>query len=392
MNAISRRWRNVIIWVVLIAVVVAGVVFWRTRASAPLAAQYRTEPVSVGNVVKSVSANGTLNPVTLVNVGTQVSGTVKKLYADFNDHVQAGQILAELDQSLFKAQLQQDQANLASAQSNYRLALSNERRARDLFQKDYIAKSDLDQAVETTVAAKQAVDSAQAQIDRDQTNLSYTIIRSPVSGVVVSRNIDVGQTVAASFQTPTLFQIAEDLTHMQIDTSMAEADVGDIKVGQEARFTVDAFPNRTFTGVVHQIRLNPTIQQNVVTYNVVINVENLQKTLLPGMTAYVNVIEESRNDVLRVPNAALRFRPPTATSRNQAKPSTNGASAQRGQRVYRIEDNRLVAVPVKIGIADNQYTEIASDNLKAGDQVVVESLSGQSGGGEGSSRFRFRVF
>jgi HlyD family secretion protein len=386
MNALTRHWRQLTVWAVLLVILIAIVSFWRSHASVPLTSRYRTEAVTKGDVVKTVSANGTLNPVTLVNVGTQVSGTVKKLYADFNDHVKAGQILAELDQSLFIAQIKQDEANLTSAKANLRLAQANEKRTHDLYKKDYVAKSDLDQAVEARAAAKAKVEIAQAQIAHDRANLGYTVIRSPVSGVVISRNIDVGQTVAASFQTPTLFQIAEDLTHMQINTSMAEADVGGIKVGQKVNFTVDAFPNRTFTGAVYQIRLNPTIEQNVVTYNVVVDVQNPDRALLPGMTAYVNVIEASRNNVLRVPNAALRFRP--QTERNPGQTPASNASKQ---DVYRIQGNQLISVPVTTGIADNRYTEITGGKLMAGEQLVVEDLSPATGKAN-SGHVRFRVF
>jgi len=334
--------------------------------------------------VKTVSANGTLNPVTLVNVGTQVSGTVKELNADYNDHVEKGQVLARLDPSLFEAQLKQDQATLTSAQASLKLARTTAKRNRDLYAKGYIAESDLDNSNQALADAKAKVASARAQIERDKTNLSYTVIRSPVSGVVVSRNVDVGQTVAASFQTPTLFQIAQDLTRMQIDTSMAEADVGGVKVGQKVSFTVDAYPDQTFHGTVRQIRLNPTIQQNVVTYDVVVNVNNPEGILLPGMTAYVTVVIDRRNDVLRVPNAALRFHPPgTQALGNQKNPNA--------RRLYRVQDNTLVPVPVTIGIANNQYTQITAGNLKAGDHVVVEDLKPGSNG-KAPGHFRFRAF
>lgn len=400
MNALARHWRRWSALALSLMVVLGIFSLWRTHASIPLTDRYRTLTASIGDVVKTVSANGTLNPVTLVNVGTQVSGTVKKLYADFNDHVTAGQVLAELDQSLFIAQIKQDEANLASAKANLRLAQSNEQRARDLYKKDYVAKSDLDQAVEARAAAKAQVNIVQAQIDHDRANLDYTIIRSPVSGVVISRNIDVGQTVAASFQTPTLFQIAEDLTRMQIDTSMAEADVGGIKVGQEVHFTVDAFPDRTFSGLVHQIRLNPVFQQNVVTYDVVVGVKNPEGLLLPGMTAYVNVIEASRSKVLRVPNTALRFHPkntgnvaPRLASEPVATHSSNtsGFANKNPRAVYRVENNQLVKIPVTTGIADNQYTEVTGGKLAAGDALVVEDMSPEASKGN-QGRFRFRVF
>ena len=380
----ARIWRNVFIWLVVLGLTGGGIYYWRHRANEPDAARYRTVTLDTGNIVKTVSANGTLNPVTLVNVGTQVSGTVKELNADYNDHVEKGQVLARLDPSLFEAQLKQDQATLTSAQASLKLARTTAKRNRDLYAKGYIAESDLDNSNQALADAKAKVASARAQIERDKTNLSYTVIRSPVSGVVVSRNVDVGQTVAASFQTPTLFQIAQDLTRMQIDTSMAEADVGGVKVGQKVSFTVDAYPDQTFHGTVRQIRLNPTIQQNVVTYDVVVNVNNPEGILLPGMTAYVTVVIDRRNDVLRVPNAALRFHPPGAQALgNQKNPNA--------RRLYRVQDNTLVPVPVTIGIANNQYTQITAGDLKAGDHVVVEDLSPGSGG-KPPGQFRFRAF
>ncbi|HKJ09293.1 MAG TPA: efflux RND transporter periplasmic adaptor subunit [Gammaproteobacteria bacterium] len=381
----ARTFRNLFIWLIVLGLIGGGVYYWRHRAGEPAAARFRTVTLDTGNIVKTVSANGTLNPVTLVNVGTQVSGTVRELNADFNDHVKKGQILAKLDPSLFEAQLKQDQAALASARSTLKLAEINARRNRDLFAKGYIAESDVDTTNQALADARAKVASAKAQIQRDRTNLSYTVIRSPVSGVVVSRNIDIGQTVAASFQTPTLFQIAQDLTHMQIDTSMAEADVGGVKVGQKVTFTVDAYPDRTFHGSVRQIRLNPTIQQNVVTYDVVVNVNNPEGVLLPGMTAYVTVVIDRRDNVLRVPNAALRFHP-----RGGAEALPNGQHPY-ARTLYRVENNKLVPVPVTIGIANNQYTEIVSGNLKAGNHVVVEDL-GPAGNGKPPGHFRFRAF
>ena len=381
----AHTWRTVAIWLVVIALGAGALEYWHSRSAKPLSARFRTVALDRGDIVKTVSANGTLNPVTLVNVGTQVSGTVRELHADFNDHVTANQILAKLDPSLFEAQLRQDQATQASAEASLKLARANAQRTRDLFAKGYVAQSDLDTANQALADAQAKLNGARAQIERDRTNLAYTVIRSPVSGVVVSRNIDVGQTVAASFQTPTLFQIAEDLTRMQIDTSMAEADVGGVKVGQTVSFTVDAFPDRSFHGEVRQIRLNPTIQQNVVTYDVVVNVANPDQILLPGMTAYVNVLVARRDDALRVPNAALRFRP-----RGGAE-SLPSAAEPLARTLYRVEGDKLVPVPVTIGLANNQYTEITSGDLKAGDHVVVEDLA-PPGGGKAPGSFRFRVF
>ncbi|MGE0384798.1 MAG: efflux RND transporter periplasmic adaptor subunit [Gammaproteobacteria bacterium] len=342
---------------------------------------YRTVAVDRGEVTAAVSANGTLNPVTLVNVGTQVSGTVRAIHADFNDHVVRDQVLLELDQSLFAAQARQSEANLANARAALDLAAANEARARALFEQEYISRQDLDQARQAWRSAQAQVRLAQAQHDRDRVNLGYTVIRSPVSGVVVSREIDVGQTVAASFQTPVLFKIAQDLVRMQINTSFAEADVGQIRVGQKATFAVDAYPNRSFAGVVKQIRLNPTVLQNVVTYDVVISVENPEQILLPGMTAYVNVVLDQRADALRVPDAALRFRPEADPDRPAPKPAG-------GPQVYVLREGALAAVPVTLGIGDKRFTEVRA-GLRAGDRVVVGNAAED---GDARRRVRVRVF
>lgn len=355
-------------------------------------ARYATVPVARGAITQSVAANGTLNPVVLVSVGSQVSGIVKKLYVDFNDHVKAGQVLLELDPTLTQAQLQQSEANVASAQASLDLAQANEARMRGLFAQEYVTRQDLDTAVQALKSAKAQLALAQAQVVRDRTNLNNTVIRSPVSGVVVSRLVDVGQTVAASLQAPTLFTIARDLSHMQIDTSYAEADVGNIRVGQQATFRVDAFPNRTFRGEVRQVRLNPTTQQNVVTYDVVVSVDNPDQALLPGMTAYVNIVVAQRKDVLMVPNAALRFRPSDAGAR-QGMARNSGekpAGEARGKdnatpmgTVYALENGQPKAFRIPVGITDNRMTEVQGAELKEGDAVIVEDLQPPAKGGRG---------
>lgn len=352
--------------------------------------RYKTQAVTTGDITQMVSANGTLNPVVLVNVGTQVSGTVKKLYVDFNDRVRPGQVLAELDPSIFQAQVDQDRANVSSAKASLDLATANETRTRELFAKEYVTQQDMDTAVQVLKSAMAQLDLVQAQLQKDQINLNNAVIRSPVSGVVVARLVDVGQTVAASFQTPTLFSIAQDLRKMQIDTSYAEADVGNIKVGQTAQFTVDAYPNRTFKGVVDQIRLNPTIVQNVVTYDVVIKVDNPEQILLPGMTAYVNIIVAQRKNVLSVPNAALRFKP---SNLPQKSAKAKGKEEQAGPRgtVYLLTPTEPKAVALTTGITDNRMTEVVSGDLKAGDKVVVEEVA-PAGGNSSGGTFRFRMF
>ena len=259
----------------LLALAAGGYYYYKDSKKLRPEQLYRFQELTQGDVAQNVSANGTLNPVTLISVGTQVSGRVSKLYVDFNDKVEKGQILLELDDSLLTAQIAQTQGNVRNAQASVELAKANEARMRTLFGQEYVSRQELDQAVQALKSARAQLETAQAQMRRDQTNLGYSIIRSPVSGVVIARLVDIGQTVAASFQTPELIKIAQDLSKMQIDSSFAEADIGNIKVGQKAKFSVDAFPNRTFEGVVKQLRLNPTVTSNVVTYNVVVSVDNL---------------------------------------------------------------------------------------------------------------------
>lgn len=389
-----------ILVVVLFGAIAAGAGVWAYRDKAAQAPErrYRVQEVAKGDVTQTVSANGTLNPVTLVNVGTQVSGTVRKLYVDFNDKVEKGQPLLELDQSLLAAQARQSQANVANIAASLDLARANEARMKALLEKEYVSRQDYDQALQTRKSAEAQLAQARAAADKDRVNLNYTVITSPVSGVVVDRVVDLGQTVAASFQTPVLIKIAQDLSKMAIDTSFAEADIGSIREGQKVRFTVDAFPNRSFQGAVQQIRLNPTNQQNVVTYNVRVAVDNPDQILLPGMTAYVNIAVARRSDVLVVPNAALRFKPSEPKDKKDAdkvaeRPAGPGGGAPgegagRKKRdtasgtVQVLENGELKAIPVQLGITDNRNTEVVGGDLKPGAKVVVgENVNGGKSGG-----------
>jgi HlyD family secretion protein len=280
------------------------------------------QTIERGDLTQTVSANGTLNPVVLVNVGTQVSGTVTRLYVDFNDQVEKGQALLELDDRLLAAQARQSAANVVNVSAALDLARATEARMKALFEQEYISRQELEQAIQTRRSSEAQLAQARAAAEKDQVNLRYTTIRSPVSGTVIDRVVDLGQTVAASLQTPTLIKIAQDLSEMRIDSSFAEADIGSIREGQKVRFTVDAFPNRSFQGQVQQIRLNPTTQQNVVTYNVRVSLSNPDHILLPGMTAYVSIGVASRQDALLVPNAALRFKPSETDGSNGDKPAS----------------------------------------------------------------------
>lgn len=371
----------------------AGSWAWRQKTAQTPEQRYRFQEVVQGDITQTVSANGTLNPVTLVNVGTQVSGTVKKLYVDFNDKVEKGQPLLELDQSLLAAQARQSQANIANIAAALDLARANEARMRALFEKEYVSRQEYDQAVQARRSSEAQLAQARAAAEKDRVNLNYTVITSPVSGVVVDRIVDLGQTVAASFQTPVLIKIAQDLSKMAIDTSFAEADIGNIREGQKVRFTVDAFPNRSFQGVVQQLRLNPTNQQNVVSYNVRVAVDNPEQLLLPGMTAYVSIGVAQRNGVLLVPNAALRFKPPEPRDKEVERPAAGNGGVPGGQApgaggrakkrdgtsgtVHVLRNGELIPVSVQLGITDNRFTEIAGGELAAGDKVAV----GESGSG-----------
>ena len=367
----------------LLIVAAVGAGFWyRAGEDAPGTARYRTQAADRGDIVQVITANGTLSPLTVVQVGTQVSGTVYKVHVDFNDEVKEGQVLAELDPALLQATVKQSEANLENARATLELAKNNVARTEALFKRNLAPDSDLDQARERAKVAAAQVKTAEAQVERDRTNLRYTVIRSPIAGVVINRQVNVGQTVAASFQTPTLFQIAQDLRKMQIDTSVAEADVGSLSTSFPVTFTVDAFPGQTFRGRILQVRLNPTIQANVVTYNVVVEADNPDGKLLPGMTAHVTIQVAERRDVLRVPNGALSFRP---KERDEDEAATRPV---RGTRVYLLDGDRPRAVAVRTGVTDGNHTEIVEGDLKPGDPVVVRETASKKDAAEKTFRFR----
>ncbi|HRD92878.1 efflux RND transporter periplasmic adaptor subunit [Accumulibacter sp.] len=381
--------------VLLVAVAAAGVYWQRQNAAQSPEQRYKLQMVDKGDVTQTVSANGTLNPVVLVNVGTQVSGTVTRLYVDFNDKVEKGQALLELDHSLLAAQARQTAANVLNVAAALDLARANEARMRELFAEEYVSRQELEQAIQARRSNEAQLAQARAAADKDQVNLRYTTIRSPVSGVVVDRVVDLGQTVAASLQTPTLIKIAQDLSEMRIDSNFAEADIGKIRPGQKVRFTVDAFPERSFEGEVQQIRLNPTTQQNVVTYNVRVSLSNPEQILLPGMTAYVSIAVASRRNVLLVANAALRFKPPEGAGSNgeQATAAKTPAAERTGEgkgkkrdakgansgTVHIIDNGRLKALSVQLGITDSRNTEVLGGDLKEGDRVVIGENLANSG-------------
>ncbi|TAL26841.1 MAG: efflux RND transporter periplasmic adaptor subunit [Nitrospirae bacterium] len=342
--------------------------------------KYGTEKITRGDIETSVTATGSVNAVTTVLVGTQVSGTIKNIHVDFNSPVKKGQLIAEIGPAAFESQVEQAKANLFSARANIEKAettlVDTKRtleRNKQLFSKNLIARSDVDTAETNYETAKAQVSVAKAQVAQTeaalktaQTNLGYTRILSPVNGVVISRNVDIGQTVAASFQTPTLFTIAQDLTKMQIDTNVGEADIGNAAVGQDVKFSVDAYPGTAFKGKVLQVRNAPITIQNVVTYDVVIKVDNTELKLKPGMTANVEIIVATKKDILKIPNAALRFRP----SEKGPLPAE-----KKGVGVWILENNKPKRISVVAGISDGTYTELVSGDIKEGQEIIVESLS-----------------
>ncbi|MGH7980623.1 MAG: efflux RND transporter periplasmic adaptor subunit, partial [Limisphaerales bacterium] len=303
----SSRGKWVAVVIFAVAVIGGGIWFLKQRGDdAPL---YQTVPVERGDITQVVTATGTLNPLTNVLVGCQVSGTIRKIYVDYNSLVKAGQLIAELDPSTYKAQQEQAQANLANARANLELQKAETKRESELFSNNLVSSSDYDTALATLDEAKATVQLDQAAVNIASINLGYCKIYSPVDGVVIVNNIEVGQTVAASFNTPELFQIANNLKEMQIDSNVAEADMGGVKDGEDVDFTVEAYPDRTFHGKVRQVRYAATIVNNVVTYDCVIDVTNADFKLRPSMTATVYIVIAQRHNALKISNAALRFHP-----------------------------------------------------------------------------------
>jgi HlyD family secretion protein len=404
-------------------VVVLGVLiglFFLRRGRDEGGDQYRTEAASRGDITATASATGTLSAVTTVQVGSQVSGIISKLYADFNSQVQKGQILAELDPTPFVQTVEQRQADVTRSQvevANAQLTYGRQKRLDDA---GLIAQSELDAASAAYASARAALAQSQASLKQAKTNLGYTKIYSPIDGQVVDRQYDIGQTVAASFSAPTLFTIAQDLTKMQVKADVDQSDIGRIKVGAPVRFTVDAYPDQQFQARISQVRLNATVNQNVITYPVIIEVANPDLKLRPSMTADVTIQVDTARDVLRVPNAALRFRPQTEEGEEQqggqrrsggaAAGARTGAGAgrggsgrqgrQQGQTVYVLESTEknkrgeLREVRVRTGLTDGRHTQVTqviSGELDPGDEVVTGLATlkvEQSGNAAGAGRGR----
>lgn len=356
----------------VVVLVLIGYWFFKPSKKAFNLKDFDLDIVQIGNITKTITANGTINPVNVINVGTQVSGTIEKIFADYNDTVTKGQRLAELDTSILSKSVVEAESAMKKAKASLDLIELNYKRTRELFRNNYIAKVELDQAETELKNAKEEYNIAKSRYDVAKINLGYAYINSPVSGVVISREVDVGQTVASSFSAPTLFRIAEDLTKMQIETSISEADIGSVKEGQKVEFTVDSFPSKIFEGNVKQIRLNPATESNVVVYNVIIEISNKDKLLMPGMTAYVTIPIGEVKDVKKISTITLRFNPDVRLLEimGATKPER-----EKGKVIlYKLDKDKIVPIQATVGLSDLSKIEIISDDLKEGDQIISNSI------------------
>ena len=358
--------------ITILIVLVGGYLLLKPTKSQFNIKDFDLDTVTVGDITKTITANGTINPVNVINVGTQVSGTIEKIYVDYNDVVKKGQRLAELDTSILTRSVNEAESSMKKTKANLDLVQLNYERTKELFKNNYIAKVELDQAETELKNAKEEYNIAKSKYDVAKINLGYAYIDSPVSGVVISREVDIGQTVASSFSAPTLFQIAEDLTKMQIETSVSEADIGSIKVGQDVEFTVDSYPSKIFEGKVKQIRLNPVTESNVVVYNVIIEIFNEDKLLMPGMTAYVTIPIGSVSNVKKISTISLRFNPDTRLLEIMG---VKKPEREKGKIIlYKLVGNTVVPVQAKVGLSDLTQIEIECDDLKEGDQIISNSV------------------
>ncbi len=361
--------KKIIISIAVILLVLTPFVFMKHKSKV----EYRTVPIEKRTITQIVEATGTIEPVNTVDIGSQVSGLISNIYVDYNSEVEKGQLLAQIDTSLFEAQLNQATANinnakatLAKNQAVLDYDTKTYKRYKNLYGRNLVSKNDLDSAesayksdLAQVAAAKASIMQAQASFDTASANMRYTKIISPVKGIVISKEVEVGQTVAASFQTPTLFTVAEDLTKMRIETSVSEADIGKVKEGQEVEYTLDGYPDSVFKGKVTQVRLSPTTESNVVTYTVIIEVENEDGKLLPGMTANVSIITDKKENILTVPNTALKF----TTADNKQKYDHKGIWIDKKGKPYRIN--------IETGASDDSYTEVISNEIKNDTMVYI---------------------
>lgn len=384
---------------ILIALVIVSLLFWGIAWAITQynkTPRYKVRKIKRTTITETVEASGTINPVKTVNIGSQVSGMISAIYVDFNSKVTKGQLLAQIDPSLFQAQVEKAQGDLNSAKANYEKIKAmliydkkNYERYKKLYTKRYVAKSDVELAEATYKSDVAQLDAMSAQIaqanatlQNNLTNLKYTKIISPVDGVVVSRDVDVGQTVAASFQTPTLFMVAQDLTKMQIEVNVSEADIGRVAVGQDVDYTLDGYADMTFRGKVSQVRISPTTVNNVVTYNVIVEVDNEDQKLKPGMTANVSIITNRKDDALCVPNDALRFTPTEIT----------GGQKYKEQGIWVMRDRKPVRVTIKTGAKNNDITEIISKDIKENERVIIGYRNADKNSGGTQKKRPMRMF
>ena len=356
------------VWLVVAVVIIVAIVAWALSGSKKEEQiSFETAAVAPANIMNSITATGTIEPVTSVTVGTQVSGIVSKLYVDYNSVVKKGQVIAELDKTNLMSQLNSAKTQLATAQSQLNYQTTNFNRYKTLYQKGLVAADDFDSAKLSYTQAKEQVAAAKEEVQRAQTNLGYATITSPIDGVVLSKSVEEGQTVAASFSTPELFKIAQDLTNMQVVADVDEADIGDVKEGERVSFTVDAYPDDTFEGTVKQVRQEATTTNNVVTYEVVISAPNADLKLKPGLTANVTIYTAERKGVLSVQSKALRFTPQKETVGKMKIVDQTGNAKN---KVWTIEGNSIVAHKVNIGMTDGTNTQILN-GISAGVKVVT---------------------
>ncbi len=365
--------RHIITGIVITAVLTTGIICYTNSKKV----KYQTKPIKRCTITEFVEASGTINPVNTVSVGSTVSGLIKEIYVDYNDVVKKGQILAQIDPANFEATVQQNQAQINNAQANVaklQAIADFDRqqyiRYKNLYAKNFVAKSELDEKYSTYKSDLAQISAARAQINQYQaslrtamTNLGYTKIIAPVDGTIISREIDLGSPVAASFQAPELFTIAQDLTKMQIEVSVSEADIGNVQEGQDVTYTVDGYPNMNFKGKVTQVRLSPTTESNVVTYTVIVDVNNEDLKLKPGMTANVSIITDKSENVLCAPNIALKF-----------TPDINGPK-YKNQGIWILEKGKPKRIEIKTGANNDSNTEIISDTLNEGTEVITEIKS-----------------
>lgn len=355
------------IWILLGIIAIVAIAVWLLSGSKKKEeVTFKTEKVAPANIQNSITATGTIEPVTSVTVGTQVSGIVSKLYVDYNSVVRKGQVIAELDRTNLLSELNTAKANLSSAQSSLNYQQANLNRYSELYKKGLVSADDYEAAQLSYRQSKEQVATANESVRRAQTNLGYATITSPIDGVVLSKSVEEGQTVAASFNTPELFKIAQDLTNMRVVADVDEADIGDVKEGERVTFTVDAYPDDTFEGSVTQVRQEATTTNNVVTYEVVISAPNAQLKLKPGLTASVTIYTAEKTGVLSVPSKALRFTPTKETVGNKKIVDCNG-----NNKVWILAGNEIKAVPVSIGMTDGTHRQIMS-GLKEGQEIITE--------------------